>query len=90
MEEFMEVQISKWGNSLGLRIPKDIAVSVGLKEGSRVEITAKGQDVILSKRKPKYTMEELLANTTPEAMREALGDDYDYWQSSVGREIIED
>ena len=34
----MQVQVSRWGNSLGLRIPKDIAIRAGLREGTRVDI----------------------------------------------------
>ena len=33
----MQVQLTKWGNSLGLRVPKDIAERLRLSEGSRVE-----------------------------------------------------
>ena len=36
----MQVQIARWGNSLGLRIPKDIARLTGLEAGARVEIEA--------------------------------------------------
>jgi antitoxin MazE len=32
----MQVQVARWGNSLGLRIPKDIASRMGLREGARV------------------------------------------------------
>ncbi|MDP2430813.1 MAG: AbrB/MazE/SpoVT family DNA-binding domain-containing protein [Pseudomonadota bacterium] len=40
----MELQISKWGNSLALRIPADYARLVGLKAGDHVQasLTADG------------------------------------------------
>jgi len=40
VEERMPVQlkVSKWGNSLGLRVPRDIAARAGLSEGARVEM----------------------------------------------------
>jgi antitoxin MazE len=44
----MQVQVARWGNSLGLRIPKDIARRAGLREGSHVEIEAEGERIIIS------------------------------------------
>ena len=34
----MDLQITKWGNSLALRIPADVARQLGLKEGSDVKV----------------------------------------------------
>lgn len=34
------MQIAKWGNSLAIRIPADVARSLGLKVGDRVELKA--------------------------------------------------
>ncbi|HUY67833.1 MAG TPA: AbrB/MazE/SpoVT family DNA-binding domain-containing protein [Alphaproteobacteria bacterium] len=89
----METTISKWGNSSGVRIPKDVLARSGLKEGAAVAIEAEDGRVIISrpKTKKKYTLEELLAGTTPEEYRNALDPEFhEWWQSSVGREIIED
>ena len=35
----MNIQISKWGNSLALRIPAEVAKQIHLKEGDKVEAT---------------------------------------------------
>ncbi len=48
----MQVQVARWGNSLGLRIPKDIALRAGLHEGTRVEVEAEGDRVIISPARP--------------------------------------
>jgi antitoxin MazE len=80
----MQVQITKWGNSLGLRVPKEVAARVGLKEGARVDIDAKGQTIIVSVARPIFDLEELLEGMTPEAMHEAFD-----WGEDVGREIVE-
>ena len=37
-ESTMRATISKWGNSLGLRIPRGLAEDAGLAEGSVVEL----------------------------------------------------
>lgn len=34
----MYVRIEKWGNSLALRIPTELAQPLGLKEGTRVQL----------------------------------------------------
>lgn len=80
----MNVSVSKWGNSLGVRIPKDVASQVGLREGSRVEVRAEDGRLTISPTQRRYTMEELLVNVTPEAMRDAFD-----WGPDVGREIID-
>jgi len=80
----MQVNIARWGNSLGLRIPKDVADRAGLRAGSRVEIAAEDGRVVISPAKPRYVLSELLQGMTPEAMREAFD-----WGPDVGREIVE-
>lgn len=34
------MQVSKWGNSLAVRLPKKLVVEMGLEPGDEVEITA--------------------------------------------------
>jgi antitoxin MazE len=80
----MQVMVARWGNSLGLRIPKDIALRVGLCEGSRVEVEAAGGRIIITPARPRYVLADLLKGMTPEAMREAFD-----WGPDRGREIIE-
>jgi len=80
----VEVQVSRWGNSLGLRIPKDIAQRAGLREGTRVEIEAEGNRIVIAPAQPRYVLSELLKGMTPKAMREAFD-----WGPEKGREIVE-
>ena len=80
----MQVSIARWGNSLGLRIPKDIAEQVGLCAGCRVEIEASNGQVIVSPAKPRYVLADLLKGMTPEAMHAAFD-----WGADVGREIVD-
>jgi antitoxin MazE len=58
--------ISKWGNSLALRIPKAIAEELQLNEGSPISIeTTEGKILITPKKqRKKYTLEELLEGMT--------------------------
>jgi antitoxin MazE len=62
-----QIQITKWGNSLGLRVPRDIAARIGLIEGARVDIEACDDGrIIITRSRRRFTLEELLAGMTPE------------------------
>jgi antitoxin MazE len=80
----VQVQISKWGNSLGVRVPKNVAARLGLTEGSRVEVSIEGDRIVISANRPVYTLDELLVGMTPKAVREAFD-----WGGDAGREIVE-
>jgi antitoxin MazE len=79
----MHVQVARWGNSLGVRIPRDLARSVGLVEGARVEIAAEGDRIVIAPGRPRYTLKALLQGMTPEAMHAAFD-----WGPDVGREDV--
>jgi len=80
----MQVSVARWGNSLGLRIPKDVADQAGLQAGSRVEIAAENGRIVIAPARRRYVLAELLEGMTPEAMHEAFD-----WGPDLGREIIE-
>ena len=80
----MKVVVARWGNSLGLRIPKDIAARAGMREGARVSVGSDGKRIVITPARPHYRLAELLRGITPEAMRDAFD-----WGPDRGREIIE-
>jgi antitoxin MazE len=80
----MQITASRWGNSLGVRIPKDITEEVGLSAGASLDIEARGDQIVLSLRRHRYRLEDLLTGITPAAMRDAFD-----WGSDVGREIVD-
>ena len=53
---FMQVQVARWGNSLGVRIPKQIAERVGLREGARVEIEADADRIVITQPRRRYQL----------------------------------
>ena len=67
MKGHATVSVGKWGNSLAMRLGKDIERSVGLASGDRldVEFSTDGDTTVLRLRKTKpvhrYTLDELLA-----------------------------
>jgi antitoxin MazE len=54
-------EISKWGNSLGLRIPSIMAESIGLRHGDDVSISVKDNSIVITPSK-KPTLEARLAD----------------------------
>ena len=56
----MQVQVARWDNSLGLRIPKGIALRAGLREGTPVDVKADGDRIIISPARPRYVFADLL------------------------------
>ena len=63
----METRVEKWGNSLALRIPKPLAVEVGLEDSSPVELSLMdGRLVITPAVEPELSLATLLAQVTEE------------------------
>jgi antitoxin MazE len=63
----VQIQITKWGNSLALRVPRDIAARAGFSEGARVDIEADDAGrIIVTRSRRRFTLEELLKEMTPE------------------------
>lgn len=56
----MAVKIQKWGNSLGVRIPKSIIEKVNLSENSEVEFDSKNGTIIIMPSKTQYSLDSLL------------------------------
>ncbi len=57
----MQTKIQKWGNSLGLRIPRSFAAETQVEEGSTVDLSVEnGRLVVRPVRARKYLLRELL------------------------------
>ena len=58
----MVIKILKWGNSLGVRIPKSFAREAGVEEGSAVDITLEGDHLVIRPvRSAKYKLTDVLS-----------------------------
>ena len=79
----MQVQVSKWGNNLGIRVPKDIAARIGLMDGDRVDLVLDGNRIVISTDRPIYALNELLVGLTPQALHQAFE-----WGPDQGREDV--
>lgn len=76
----MNMMISKWGNSLGVRIPTAVAKAVGVEEGTPVRIGVRKGVIVVEP--IDYSLESLVASITQDNMHEAVETGH-----SVGKEI---
>lgn len=51
--------VAKWGDSLAVRIPGPIAEQWGVQEGSAIEMTPRGDQVVMRKRS--YLLDDMLS-----------------------------
>ena len=61
----MKTRVQKWGNSLGVRIPKSFAVEIGIDRDSSVQMMIEeGAIMIVPEREAAWTLDALLAGVT--------------------------
>lgn len=78
----MNTEIRKWGNSLAIRIPKTLADSADLKNGTVVKIKKENNKIIISKDKTTYTLKSLLSKINDKNIHKEIN------VGKVGREQI--
>jgi antitoxin MazE len=78
----MNAQVTKWGNSLAVRIPAVYARELALDDGAEIELSRVDGGLFLRPRKSGYTLKELLAQVKPENLHGETD-----WGARVGREI---
>lgn len=57
----MQGTITKWGNSLAVRVPRHLAESAKLVEGSSVDLAVEDDALIIRSTRRRYKLAELLA-----------------------------
>jgi antitoxin MazE len=61
----MQTKIQRWGNSLGLRIPKSFAEEAGVEAGSEVDLSVRDGDLVVrAAKRQTYRLSELLKKVT--------------------------
>jgi antitoxin MazE len=74
-------QISKWGNSLGLRLPKSVAREAEVGEGDTVDVSVRNGAIVIRPSRPVYSLDQLVGKITP---RNRHGESD--WSAPVGHE----
>ena len=78
----MQTRIQKWGNSLGLRIPRSFAAEAQVEEGATVDLSVKdGRLLIRPLRVRKYSLNVLLRKVSRRNLHGEIATG-----STVGRE----
>lgn len=75
------IRLSRWGNSLGLRLPKALAAEARIGEGDTVEVSVEEGSIVMRPARPAYSLEELVSKITPRNRHQETG-----WGEPVGRE----
>ena len=69
----MIATVQKWGNSLGVRIPKPLAQDAFLKEGASVQMTVRDGRLVLEAQKARrYQLPSLLKSITSKNIHEEV------------------
>jgi antitoxin MazE len=72
-EVIVRTKIVKWGNSLGLRIPRSFAAEVLVTEGSTVDLGLEDGRLVVSVIPPRQVdLESLLAGVTAENLHDEV------------------
>ena len=83
----MTTKVTKWGNSLALRLPQELAKKYRLTDGARVAFTEMQKGVLITSvpdttKRKLPTLKEALANFTPNMLEKVE------WGGDMGKEIV--
>ena len=79
----MEVRVEAWGDSVALRIPSALATKIGIKSGSTVDMTSRGEKLVISiVNRPRRRLEALVDGITESNLHGEVD-----FGPPVGREI---
>lgn len=78
---YMTTKIQKWGNSLAVRIPKEVAE--GFRSGVSVTLRREGDALIVCpSAKQKFSLKELVSKIEPKQLHKETD-----WNTPVGKEL---
>jgi antitoxin MazE len=69
----MRAVVSKWGNSLAVRVPREAATSAGLEEGAVIDLTVEDEAIVLRRRK--WDIKDLVARIDPRKQPPLIAED---------------
>ncbi len=77
--------VTNWGNSLGIRIPKNLANDLGIFNGSEVDLSLKNNSIVIkvkSKNRKKIRLEDLTKKMSASKAHHEID-----WGKPVGDEV---
>ncbi|HEY3326144.1 MAG TPA: AbrB/MazE/SpoVT family DNA-binding domain-containing protein [Novimethylophilus sp.] len=83
----MKAVMRKFGNSIGLIIPKPLREELNLQAGQTVSLEITGSGLLMKPSRKKYKLAELLAENAQNA---GISEDMSAWENmpAVGKEIL--
>lgn len=78
----MKTKIQKWGNSLGVRLPKSITEQKSLKAGTGVFVVLKNDQIVIEPMEEEMSLESLLSSVSKANLHEETE-----WSEARGNEI---
>ncbi|MBN9561097.1 MAG: AbrB/MazE/SpoVT family DNA-binding domain-containing protein [Alphaproteobacteria bacterium] len=81
--------VGRWGKSLAVRLPGEIAGELGIRDGERVQVDTHEGAIVIRRAEPEPTLEELFAGRTAAAWRAEFAGALDRG-GDVGREIVDE
>jgi antitoxin MazE len=81
----MKTWVSKWGNSLAIRLPKAAVARLQVRAGEPVDLVIEGDTLLIRAKRPHYSLEELVAAMRPEDQPEIVDD---VMSSPMGDEVL--
>jgi antitoxin MazE len=65
--------VAKWGNSLAIRIPQNLAKEIHLAEGSEIDLgIVDGSLVVTPRTRKRYSLDELVNAITPDNLHSEI------------------
>ena len=69
----VQTRVQKWGNSLGVRIPRGLAEEVGIGAGTEVSLSAKDGELVVKPSVPaRLSLDDLLAEVSEENLHTSI------------------
>lgn len=79
---YMKTKIQKWGNSLGVRLPKSITEQKALRAGLGVSVVVKNGQIVIEPVVEEMSLESLLETVSPDNLHREME-----WSEARGNEI---
>lgn len=77
----MTTRVARWGNSLGLRLPKAVTQEAGIQDGDAVDVSVQDGVIVIRPAKPRYALDDLVSRITPKNRHGETA-----WGKPTGRE----
>ena len=78
----MRTQVSKWGNSLAIRLPKAVSETLNVGAGAAVELQIEDGRLVIEPARPKYRIGALVDGITDDNRPDSFDD------GPMGKELL--